>query len=342
MTSSPTLSPFSQSHLGGDHSPRVPKSPAFGLQRSDRSSAAISPIRLEFPSDAIEVDVATRTLREEVHKIMTGSVPPITTVSRPANFALPDIHAETLTNSWDFNASNVNRGATSPTTSIEEIHDATPLKPKLTEPEWEMIPRAKAKKPTPLPTPPASNTSLELARSDENLPHGNDDRSKAYSPSPTRSTVSLSKFRSKIPMSSFSVQKAPPAQITAAPKTPASRKPPKVVPLQPVVDAYVLADAAAESAASISIARQISVSQRQRQLLVPIRTRSVGSKGPRSGRVRAATLAAAATGNGRGTDILHVNDGGQPLTPTLVQMGPKFGQPGHMHRPSEKAVIEGI
>jgi hypothetical protein len=92
-----------------------------------------------------------------------------------------------------------------------------------------------------------------------------------------------------------------------------------------------------EHAAGVSIARQISVSRQQRQLLIPIRT------GTTRGKKKAVTgedvtggkgsplesVASGASVNGKaspGAEDISVREGGKPNTPTLVVVGDEWGR----------------
>lgn len=135
--------------------------------------------------------------------------------------------AATLTSPWSADESFLALDSPNSMISVEEVHDSVPLKPRLTEPIWEMI------SPRTIPEDPMKVKPLRLA-----------------------------------PKPDTKVQQLPRKQ-----------------PLQSSVDMLAHAGEKEEAedlirtAADVSIARQISMSRRQRQLLVPIKSR-IANAGP--------------------------------------------------------------
>jgi hypothetical protein len=221
---------------------------ATQLHRSNTSPAALSPNRQTF-----------EPLRphEEEHTIMLAPTPTL----QPSG---------TLTSPWSADESFLALDSPNSMTSIEEVHDPAPLKPRLTEPKWEMI------SPKSVPEDPMKVKPLRLA-----------------------------------PKPDSKVQQLPRKQS-----------------LQSSLDALARAGAKEEAeelirtAADVSIARQISVSRRQKQLLVPIKSR-IANAGP----------LAASKEESAGVEGLLVNEK-KPLVPRLVNV-----QAGRVVR-SERAVFD--
>lgn len=178
--------------------------------------------------------------------------------------------AATLTSPWSADESFLALDSPNSMVSIEEVHDPAPLKPRLTEPKWEMI------SPHTVPEDPMKIKPLRLA-----------------------------------PKPDTKVQQLPRKQS-----------------LQSSLDALARAGAKEEAeelirtAADVSIARQISMSRRQRQLLVPIKSRTANA-GP----------VAASKEESAGAERLLVNEK-MPMMPRLVNV-----QAGRVVR-SEKAVFD--
>lgn len=146
-----------------------------------------------------------------------------------------------------------------------EYHDALSSRPRFEEPEWEMVTKPGARS---LPTPPtstSSNGSLGLTRT----MHSH----QTTSPPRVVDNFSMPDRALKQRGSRDSVFRPLKAidDLGHGGHTPESLSDPTGT-YRPSQDTVRSAEeaAAAESAASISIARQISLSQRQRQLLVPI------------------------------------------------------------------------
>lgn len=178
--------------------------------------------------------------------------------------------AATLTSPWSADESFLALDSPNSTTSVEEVYDSAPLKPRLTEPKWEMI-----------------------------SPH-------------------------TVPED---LMKVKPLRLAPKPDTKLHQIPRKQS-LQSSLDALARAGAKEEAeelirtAADVSIARQISISRRQRQQLVPIKSR-IASADP---------VAVSKEGTG-GAERLLVNEK-KPMTPKLVNV-----QAGRVVK-SERAVFE--
>jgi hypothetical protein len=178
--------------------------------------------------------------------------------------------AATLTSPWSADESFLALDSPNSIISVEEVHDSAPLKPRLTEPKWEMI------SPRTVPEDPMKVKPLRLA------------------PKPDKQVHQLPRKQS----------------------------------LQSSLDALARAGAKEEAeeliktAADVSIARQISMSRRQRHLLVPIKS-SIAITGP---------VAVSKEGSGAAERLL-VNEK-KSMTPRLVNV-----QAGRVVR-SERAVFE--
>jgi hypothetical protein len=135
--------------------------------------------------------------------------------------------AATLSSPWSADETFLAPESPNSIVSVEEVHDSAPLKPRLTEPKWEMI--------SPRTVP------------DDNM-------------------------------------KVKPLKLPPKPDTTLHQLPRKQS-LQSSLDALARAGAKEEAeelirtAADVSIARQISMSRRQKQLLVPIKPR-IANAGP--------------------------------------------------------------
>jgi len=229
---------------GSSHTPYR----ASPLHRSNTSPAALSPNRQTF-----------EPLRphEEEHTIMLAPTPTF----------LP---TATLTAPWSADESFLALDSPNSMISVEEVHDSAPLKPRLTEPKWEMM------SPRTVPDDPMKVKPLRLP------------------PKPDTKPYELPRKQS----------------------------------LQSSLDALARAGAKEEAeelirtAADVSIARQISISRRQKQLLVPIKSR-IANAGP---------VAVSEEGSGSAERLL-VNEK-KPMTPTLVNI-----QAGRVVR-SERAVFD--
>lgn len=219
---------------------------------------------------------------------------------------------------------------------INTTHDPAPLKPKLVEPTWEIINESKqtAKPPTTASSNSGSDHSYTVSSSSTS----------ALSVSTMATSVSVP-FVLKHPSPEAAGSTQPRSRIpTSIPKS--QHKPSESIASTSTVDDN---EGRLKAAADVSIARQISVSRQQRQLLVPINMKKTPSsqslnKGLSASPVGIAShkspLGAVATAaseerdrEGRGMDktaspILghkeRLVNGVKPTTPTLVIVpGPK-------------------
>lgn len=178
--------------------------------------------------------------------------------------------AATLTSPWSADESFLALDSPSSLISVEEVHDSAPLKPRLTEPKWEMISSRT------VPDDPMKVKPLKLA------------------PKPDK-------------------------QLHQLPRKPS---------LQSSLDELARAGEKEEAeelirtAVDVSIARQVSMSRRQRQLLVPVKSK-IANANP---------VAINKEGSARAERLL-VNEK-VPMMPRLVNV-----QAGRVVR-SERAVFE--
>lgn len=178
--------------------------------------------------------------------------------------------AATLTSPWSADESFLALDSPNSIISVEEVHDSAPLKPRLTEPKWEMI------SPHTVPEDPMKVKPLRLA------------------PKPDKQLHQLARKQS--------LQ----SSLDALARARAEEEPEELI----------------RTAAGVSIARQISISSRQKQLLIPIKSRIVNA-GP---------VPVSEEGPG-GAERLLVNEK-KPVMPRLVNV-----QAGRVVR-SERAVFD--
>jgi hypothetical protein len=174
---------------------------------------------------------------------------------------------------------------TSPMTMRANDTTLVPMKPKFVEPQWEMVIAPHEQ------THPASTASSSVSGSTS----GSDHSASASSTSTSASSISAP----TAPQNSSSVPKAiiisspPPETRQRSATTTATRQrrnPSEVSNASIASSNFSVTGAAAndddenearlKTAADVSIARQISVSRQQRQLLIPIKTNSPKTKAP--------------------------------------------------------------
>ncbi|KAI9731078.1 MAG: hypothetical protein M1818_007935 [Claussenomyces sp. TS43310] len=265
---SPSVSLFLHAHTSYS-SPDLSIGPQVHLQRSNTISAAVSPARP--PLAEVEFDSDDK-LREEVRRIILGQERP------PASSTeAPDCPLVRFSNPRVPGAFHVDVADNSLVDSLHESHHAGPVEAHHLEIIWKMDPKdgdtegGKA-----LSTVPAGKTSTESTRPQPRFYHNFPPL--AHPPFETykASLPPLPAISSPKPLSGSEPRiKSPPrprtAPVIAPPQKGRKSTAPTAVSLQSAVDIHALEEAAAESAALDSIARQISISQRQRQLLVPVK-----------------------------------------------------------------------
>jgi hypothetical protein len=179
------------------------------------------------------------------------------------------------------------------------LHNDRPVKPKHIEPDWEIMKPATA-----VTISPGKATRIPLpSNSATNQRKGR-----------SRGTTMTSSTSSNI-SSSEAVSQVSSATTVSAPSN---------------------ADEA-EVAAAISIARQISVSQKQRQLLIPLKTKDTTAGQGRTRPASPGMRVSPETLMGAGADRLLER---KPLTPTLVEIEGADYVSRHRHRKSERVVLE--
>lgn len=301
------------------------------LHRSNTSPAALSPNRQTFATSITSnSDLEPPRPHEEVHTIMLAPTPPPVEPERVKRInanAIPAPNSPWLENESRLVLSPTDSFASSSASYDDrEMHVPQPLKPVLVEPSWEMVPPPQVqvqpqahiqgskgsdpgkarqqRNPTRAPSSgerkPDDGTRLAspLARN-PSFSHGNSNgtasgRRKQALPSP-QPQDDLSSSAGTIPKSKSISNRG-----TAVVPSPQSRR--------------TRSEEDAQAAAEASIARQISVSQQQRKLLLPITTRGVGPK--------------SAGGSAGSTPVSAV----RTMTPTLVMV---------QGRALQKAEVEG-
>lgn len=251
------------------------------LQRSNTSPAALSPRSL--PGDS-QPGLPIPKLQEEAGTAALRSAHPVTD-ARPTD-----------TSRITEEDSNL---VASPA-SIVSVHDSTPLRPKIREPDWDMV-------------KPSTSTSTTVSSSSI---------STSTAPSTTSSSAVISKLRPAPLEEDSRIQ--PSAQLAGSRDhiRDAVQRPHNASSPESTLDANssavqdALAEAQRITAADLSIARQISISREQRRMLLA-KTTEIGK---------------------RGINVLDTTMGENLVdrrtrTPTLVGNG-------HVHRKSEMAVFE--
>ncbi len=294
-TQSPAFSLFPNTPRTRDPSPSSRSRPSFTLQRSNTSPAALSPSRPAFApgldnedhANLISADSPTVPRRQQPE---IAQEPRKTRQKKdePKAVAHALVVPSQKPQRWSqahlaLDSSSDNEGEGEKDDEFEPIAVAVPMKPKLPEPNWQMVNRSHASSDS------ASGSSTSGSGSDHST-----------STSASSITTPLSASTAPYPVVKPLRVNSPPTTRTRAPTVSDTQKPamtrsrsattvgaPSAIPrrmpsaalpnssssnLQVTSPKSDEDEARLESAADVSIARQISVSRQQRQLLVPIKT----------------------------------------------------------------------
>lgn len=293
-TQSPAFSLFPNTPRTRDTSPSSRSRPSGTLQRSNTSPAALSPSRPTFApgldnedhASLVSADSPTVPRRQQPE---IAQEPRKTRQKKDESKAVADALAvpSQKPQRWSqahlaLDSSSDNEGEGEKDDEFEPVAVAVPMKPKLPEPHWQMVNRSHAANDS-VSGSSASGSDHSTSTSASSITTPLSASTAPYPVvKPLRVNSPPTTTRSRAPTVSQPLKPAMTrsrsATTVGAPSAIPRRNPSAALPNSSSSNLQVTSpksdedEARLETAADVSIARQISVSRQQRQLLVPIKT----------------------------------------------------------------------